>query len=234
MAVYLVPQTGGRSIVIDKAVVFVGRHPDCDVVINHSRKVSRKHCCICQVNDTYVVRDLGSMNGIRVNGKRVRKEARIAFGDEVSIGDVPFRLQKGKTAAKPPQKPAAKPAPRAAPRAGAAHSGAARAAAPGQGADKVNPPSDHARMFSKPVLPERAPSPRDQPPREKPSRPRPPAPRRPAELSQEFPVPIPDDGESFAVYGRQDESMATVGQDEDIPEAIILDEDSQSGSNVDD
>lgn len=187
MAVYLVPVSGGRTIVIDKAVVFVGRHPDCDVVITHSRKVSRKHCCICQVNESFVIRDLGSMNGVRVNGKRVKKENRINFGDEVSIGDVPFRLQKAKAAA-PARQPAA-PAPRA--------------------SEKSAP-----RQSERPAPP-----------------------RRPIELSQEFPVAIPDDGESFAVYGRHpdDASMGTLGQpdeEDDVPEAVVLDDDSSSGSEI--
>ncbi len=123
MAVYLVPVTPGHTIVVDKAVVFVGRHPDCDVVLTHSRKVSRKHCCICQVNETFVVRDLGSMNGIRVNGNRVKKEVRMNFGDELAIGDVCYTLQRHKAAAPPRNPPAKRPAggaPAASPRPAAA------------------------------------------------------------------------------------------------------------------
>jgi len=92
MAVYLVPVGNGRRIVIDKAVLFVGRHPDCDVTINHSRKVSRKHCCLAQVNSDFYVRDLGSMNGIRVNGKRVKRQVKLRLGDVLAIGDVQFIL----------------------------------------------------------------------------------------------------------------------------------------------
>jgi pSer/pThr/pTyr-binding forkhead associated (FHA) protein len=92
MAVYLVPVGNGRRIVIDKAVLFVGRHPDCDVMINHSRKVSRKHCCLAQVNSDFYVRDLGSMNGVRVNGKRVKREVKLRLGDVLAIGDVQFIL----------------------------------------------------------------------------------------------------------------------------------------------
>jgi pSer/pThr/pTyr-binding forkhead associated (FHA) protein len=95
MSVYLMPLEKGRPIVLDKAVVFIGRDPDCDVVLTRSRKVSRKHCCIAQVNDKLVVRDLGSMNGVRINGKRIRKESRIDFGDEVSVGDCLYVLSTG-------------------------------------------------------------------------------------------------------------------------------------------
>jgi predicted component of type VI protein secretion system len=93
MAAYLEPIGEGRRIVLDKAVVFIGRAADCDVVLTRSRKVSRKHCCFAQVGDSYVLRDLGSMNGVRVNGKRVRNEVRLAFGDEVTIGDLRYILR---------------------------------------------------------------------------------------------------------------------------------------------
>ena len=46
------------------------------------------------MNDTVVVRDLGSTNGVSINGQRIDQEGRIRLGDELSIGDVRFRLQK--------------------------------------------------------------------------------------------------------------------------------------------
>jgi pSer/pThr/pTyr-binding forkhead associated (FHA) protein len=98
MVAYLEPAEDGRRVVLDKAVILFGRHADCDVVLLRSRKVSRKHCCIAQVNDKYVIRDLGSLNGIRVNGNRVRKETRIRPGDEVTIGDVRYFLREEKVA----------------------------------------------------------------------------------------------------------------------------------------
>ncbi len=93
MAVYLIPVDRGRPIVLDKAVVFIGRHPECDVILKASRKVSRKHCCLAQVESRIVIRDLGSMNGIRLNGRRVKKEATVKLGDEITIGDVSYILK---------------------------------------------------------------------------------------------------------------------------------------------
>lgn len=93
MAVYLIPVDKGRPIVLDKAVVFIGRHPECDVILKASRKVSRKHCCLAQVESRIVIRDLGSMNGIRLNGRRVKKEATVKLGDEITIGDVTYVLK---------------------------------------------------------------------------------------------------------------------------------------------
>lgn len=122
MAAILVPVNEGRRILLDKAVIFIGRHPDCDVVLTSSRKVSRRHCCIAQVNNRLIVRDLGSMNGVRINGQRVKKEAPLRLGDELAVGDVRYVLQAqaepGASAAAPgngESQQAASPAPAAAP-----------------------------------------------------------------------------------------------------------------------
>lgn len=105
MALYLVPKRDGRPIVIDKAVLFVGRHPDCDVILTKSRKVSRKHCCLAQVDNQFYLRDLGSMNGVSVNGERVHGCTPVGVGDEIVIGDVPFELKADERsrASKPPR-----------------------------------------------------------------------------------------------------------------------------------
>jgi pSer/pThr/pTyr-binding forkhead associated (FHA) protein len=94
MSAFLVPLDPGLCLIpLEKAIVLIGRQADCDVSLTHSRKVSRKHCCIAQVNNSYVIRDLGSTNGVFVNGARVRKETGLSLGDELAIGDVRFRLQ---------------------------------------------------------------------------------------------------------------------------------------------
>ena len=90
MVAVLQPTGNGKLIAIDRAVVLVGRSADCDVVITNSKKISRKHCCLVQVDDSYFIRDLGSMNGCWLNGQRVSPEATITAGDKVAIGDVEF------------------------------------------------------------------------------------------------------------------------------------------------
>ncbi len=92
MPVFLVPLDKGPTVSLDKAVTLFGRHPDCDVVLTKSRKVSRKHCCVAQVNDRLVVRDLGSMNGVRVNGERISTQCPLDVGDELAVGDVRYTL----------------------------------------------------------------------------------------------------------------------------------------------
>lgn len=101
MAARLVPLGVGSPIIIDKAIVLIGRHPDCDAVLQTSVKVSRRHCCVAQINDHYMIRDLGSMNGIRLNGDRVR-EGDLHAEDEVSIGDVRYVFKCEEAAAEKP------------------------------------------------------------------------------------------------------------------------------------
>ncbi len=93
MPAFLIPlDAGGTVIPLEKSIVLVGRQADCDVVLTHSRKVSRKHCCFAQVNDRWIIRDLGSTNGVSINGARIRKEHRLRLGDEILIGDIGFKL----------------------------------------------------------------------------------------------------------------------------------------------
>ena len=99
MPVYLLSLADGPSILLDKPILLFGRHAECDVQLN-SKKVSRRHCCLAQVEDYLVVRDLGSTNGVRINGERVA-EGRINPGDELTIGN--FRYQVcGESFPKPP------------------------------------------------------------------------------------------------------------------------------------
>jgi predicted component of type VI protein secretion system len=90
MPAQLVALNDGPSIWLDKPILLIGRHPECDIQID-SRKISRRHCCIAQVSDYLVVRDLGSTNGVRINGVRVI-EGRLTPGDELTIGSHRYRV----------------------------------------------------------------------------------------------------------------------------------------------
>lgn len=94
MTLLLKPVRGGRPVVIDKPIVLVGRHADCDLIITDSAKISRKHCCLALVNSRFVVRDLDSMNGVWVNRDRVDGFSELTPGDELMIGDVAFEVMK--------------------------------------------------------------------------------------------------------------------------------------------
>jgi pSer/pThr/pTyr-binding forkhead associated (FHA) protein len=94
MPAFLVPVEQGLCVIpLEKAILLIGRQADCDVALTVSRKISRKHCCLAVVNDAVIVRDLGSTNGIAINGLKVEREGRLRVGDELTIGDIRFRLQ---------------------------------------------------------------------------------------------------------------------------------------------
>ena len=83
MPARLVALDGGPDILIDQDMVVVGRHPSCDARLD-SLRLSRHHCCLTQEHGEIMVRDLGSTNGIRINGERV-KVGRLRLGDELAI-----------------------------------------------------------------------------------------------------------------------------------------------------
>jgi pSer/pThr/pTyr-binding forkhead associated (FHA) protein len=95
----LLALTEGPSILLDKPILLLGRHQECDIQLV-SRKVSRRHCCIAQVGDHLVVRDLGSTNGIRINGVRV-VEGNLKPGDELTIGSYRYEVRWEALAAEP-------------------------------------------------------------------------------------------------------------------------------------
>ena len=90
MPAHLLSLTDGPSILIDKPILLFGRHEECDVQLN-SKKVSRRHCCLAQVSDYLVIRDLGSTNGVRINGERV-VEGKLVPGDELQIGNFKYQV----------------------------------------------------------------------------------------------------------------------------------------------
>jgi predicted component of type VI protein secretion system len=113
MPAQLVALNAGPGIVIDKPILLIGRDLECDIQID-SRKVSRRHCLLAQIGDYLVIRDLGSTNGVRINGVRV-KEGRLNEDDELTIGSLRYRLSFDSRLKKNKQHqalPSGKPAPR--------------------------------------------------------------------------------------------------------------------------
>ena len=109
MPAQLVALNDGPNILIDKPILLLGRHPECDIQID-SRKISRRHCCIAQVDDYLVVRDLDSTNGIRINGVRVL-EGKLRTGDELTVGNTRYRVSWEEAVGRPARVPAPPPPP---------------------------------------------------------------------------------------------------------------------------
>ncbi len=90
-ALLLVARRGkpiGRFPLPATSSLLIGRTADCDLQLDGSF-ISRRHCRITTLEGRSVVEDLGSTNGIAVNGGRHLRGVRhpLAPGDEVRIGD---------------------------------------------------------------------------------------------------------------------------------------------------
>lgn len=74
----------GQRVVLGDFVVTVGRMPECTITL-HDANVSRNHAEIRPSDSGYVVVDLGSTNGTKVNGQRIT-ERELYDGDAVTFG----------------------------------------------------------------------------------------------------------------------------------------------------
>jgi pSer/pThr/pTyr-binding forkhead associated (FHA) protein len=101
MRAQLIPLDGGSPVDIVKDLTLVGRKDDCDLRLDH-KSVSKMHCVIVKTDGLLLLRDLGSTNGTRVNGQRVRRAALLP-NDQVAIASYKFRVHLGPDdLAKPP------------------------------------------------------------------------------------------------------------------------------------
>jgi len=68
----------------------IGRSREADLTVGH-RMVSRKHCETYLVDGLMMIRDVGSLNGTYVHGKRIR-EAPLLPNEKFTIGPITFRV----------------------------------------------------------------------------------------------------------------------------------------------
>jgi pSer/pThr/pTyr-binding forkhead associated (FHA) protein len=69
----------------------VGRSPECDLVLSDD-DVSREHVAFERRWQGVFVRDLGSKNGVEIDGQKIRGEQRVHDGEVVSIGGSQLRI----------------------------------------------------------------------------------------------------------------------------------------------
>lgn len=78
-----------RRYVLDGPAASLGRSRECDCVFD-DQNVSRRHAELRRsTNGDWQIVDLGSTNGVKVNGRRV-DTSRLAPGDDVSLGTMSF------------------------------------------------------------------------------------------------------------------------------------------------
>jgi hypothetical protein len=82
----------GKRTVLSGSRVLIGRSRDCDIQLDDPN-TSRRHAEVRREGNAWVVADLGSTNGIKVNGSRVA-EAELHPGDEVTLGLIKLRFER--------------------------------------------------------------------------------------------------------------------------------------------
>ncbi len=70
----------------------IGRESDCDLILKHW-SISRRHALVRRALDKVTVMDLGSKNGITVNGERVTGSRILRDGDVIGVGHTEVRFR---------------------------------------------------------------------------------------------------------------------------------------------
>src|SRR5207249_7815183 len=99
MRAQLMPLDGGQPVDLAKEMILIGRQEDCDLRLDH-KSVSKMHCVLVKTDGLLLLRDLGSTNGTRVNGTRVRRAALLP-NDQLSVAGYKYRVHLGPDAPAP-------------------------------------------------------------------------------------------------------------------------------------
>ena len=76
---------------LDRERIKIGRRTDCDIPLDHI-SVSGEHALISTIRNDSFLQDLGSTNGVRVNGKLI-KNHHLQDGDEINIAIFHLKYQ---------------------------------------------------------------------------------------------------------------------------------------------
>jgi adenylate cyclase len=87
----LVPVGGGDAIPLISDVMTIGRRESCDICLRF-QNISGTHCELSLRNGVWYLRDLGSTNGVKVNGERTLRRP-LRPGDEIGIANHKYTIQ---------------------------------------------------------------------------------------------------------------------------------------------
>lgn len=90
----------GNEVSLDKERVTLGRSPGADIVLD-DRSVSAEHAALELGERGFKLRDLGSTNGVTVNGCKIAV-AELKHGDRFELGKVALRYVVERRATAPP------------------------------------------------------------------------------------------------------------------------------------
>jgi hypothetical protein len=87
-------QVDGRTEIVGSHGAVLGRSRECDVVLDDAN-VSRRHAELRPSGGSWIVRDLGSTNGVKVNGRLIEGAQSLKAGDRIDLGTsrVVFELE---------------------------------------------------------------------------------------------------------------------------------------------
>jgi hypothetical protein len=84
----------GIAVPLD-SITTIGRDVNNTIVVD-DKFASSEHAVLTFRGRAWYVEDVGSTNGTYVNGERVEGVAPVAYGDEVQVGQVRFRLERSR------------------------------------------------------------------------------------------------------------------------------------------
>lgn len=82
----------GKRLLVGPNGAVIGRSRECDIVLA-STDVSRRHAQISPGESSWTIADLGSTNGVRVNGRTVTAPQTLHHGDVIELGTVAARFE---------------------------------------------------------------------------------------------------------------------------------------------
>ena len=82
----------GKAFVIDKADMIIGRSERADIVLS-APMISKEHCKITvDENLKFHIEDLHSTNATYLNGKIIKKNTPLNYGDKILVGETILRF----------------------------------------------------------------------------------------------------------------------------------------------
>jgi hypothetical protein len=85
---------GGRRLLVPPAGGVIGRSRDCEIVLEDTG-VSRHHAAVRPSGEGWTIEDLGSTNGVLLNGRELRGEQALQAGDRLQLGSTEIAFEVG-------------------------------------------------------------------------------------------------------------------------------------------
>lgn len=95
--VYCNGKFAGQELALKRSLISIGREEDNEVWLDDDT-ISRYHAELAWEKDQVYLTDVDSLNGVALNGRRVRSSVAVKHGDELEIGNLRFWLKRAQQA----------------------------------------------------------------------------------------------------------------------------------------